>query len=317
MDLRRVDLNLLVSLDALLRERHVTLAAKRMSVSQPAMSSSLARLRKLLDDPLLVRAGRQLVLTSFAEGLREPLRNILENIDLTLTARPHFDPLVDERTFTIAASDYITLVLLRQVVSRLSAVASGVRLHVQPVLIDYVEHLRQDTIDLIVLPLEVAEDVDDMSRSTLFIDRFVCAADANHPKDLNGITTELFSQLPYIAYRVNGGPSNIDKQLDDLGVARSIEMTTESFLIAPFMLNGTSFIAMLHERLAKEVQDVAGIRLYEPPVPVQPITQTLFWHPRRTEDPAHRWLRELIVDVAQSLETEPPATEDAAGGAGF
>jgi len=301
MDLRRVDLNLLVSLDALLRERHVTLAAKRMSVSQPAMSSSLARLRALLGDPLLVRAGRGLVLTSFAEGLREPLSNILESIDLVLTDRPQFDPAVDKRTFTIAASDYITLVMLREVVARLSKVAPGVRLHVQPVLSDYVDHLRQDTIDLIVLPLEVAEDVGDMSRATLFIDRFVCAAGKDNPIDTSSLTVEEFSRLPYIAYRVNGEPSNVDRQLDELGIPRSVEMTTESFLIAPFMLSGTGFIAMLHERLAQAVGDIAGIVLFEPPVALRPITQSLFWHPRRTDDPAHRWLRELLVEVAQEV----------------
>lgn len=301
MDLRRVDLNLLVSLDALLRERHVTLAAKRMSVSQPAMSSSLARLRKLLDDPLLVRAGRGLVLTSFAESLREPLSDALESIDLILTDRPQFDPDVDQRTFTIAASDYITLVMLRDVVARLSTLAPGVRLHVQPVLSDYVDHLRQDTIDLIVLPLEVAEDVADMSRATLFIDRFVCAAGEDHGTDLSSMTLEEFSKLPYIAYRVNGEPSNVDRQLNELGIVRSIEMTTESFLIAPFMLSGTGFIAMLHERLAQTVREIARIVVYEPPVPLRPITQTLFWHPRRTDDPAHRWLRNLLISVAQDV----------------
>lgn len=305
MDLRRVDLNLLVSLDALLRERHVTRAAKRMSVSQPAMSASLARLRELLDDPLLIRAGREMVLTPFGEGLREPLSSILEDIDLTLTARPHFDPLIDQRTFTIAASDYITLVLLRHVVVELSRVASGVRLHVQPVLSNYADQLRQDTIDLIILPQEVVEDMDDMSSVTLFHDRFVCAAGVDHPRDLTGMSVELFSELPYIAYRVYGEPSNIDKQLDDLGISRRVEMTTESFLIAPFMLSGTSLIAMLHETLANEVKRIANIRLYEPPVTVQPITQKLFWHPRRTKDPAHRWLREQILAVAREVLPEP------------
>lgn len=301
MDLRRVDLNLLVSLDALLRERHVTLAAKRMSVSQPAMSSSLARLRKLLGDPLLVRAGRGLVLTSFAESLREPLTDILESIDLVLTDRPQFDPAVDQRTFTVAASDYITLVMLRDVVAQLSRIAPGVRLHVQPVLSDYVDHLRQDTIDLIVLPLEVAEDVGDMCRATLFVDRFVCAAGEDNPIDLSSITVDEFSRLPYIAYRVNGEPSNVDRQLDELGVVRSVEMTTESFLIAPFMLSGTGFIAMLHERLAQTVRDIARIVLFEPPVPLRPVTQSLFWHPRRTDDPAHRWLRDVLVSVSQDV----------------
>ena len=305
MDLRRVDLNLLVSLDALLRERHVTRAAKRMSVSQPAMSASLARLRKLLDDPLLIRAGREMVLTPFGEGLREPLSSILEDIDLTLTARPHFDPLIDQRTFTIAASDYITLVLLRHVVVELSRVASGVRLHVQPVLSNYADQLRQDTIDLIILPQEVVEDMDDMSSVTLFHDRFVCAAGVDHPRDLTGMSVELFSELPYIAYRVYGERSNIDKQLDDLGISRRVEMTTESFLIAPFMLSGTSLIAMVHETLANEVKRIANIRLYEPPVTVQPITQKLFWHPRRTKDPAHRWLREQILAVAREVLPEP------------
>lgn len=310
MDLRGVDLNLLLSLDALLRERHVTLAAQRMSVSQPAMSSSLARLRKLMEDPLLVRAGRNLVLTTLAEGIREPLSNILESIDLTLTSRPHFDPNVDKRTFTIAASDYITLVLLRHVVERLSQVAGGVRLHVQPVWSDYAPRLRHDSIDFVVLPLEVAEDVADMSQQALFVDRFVCAAGVDHPQDLNKMTRGVFSKLPYIAYRVNGGQSNVDKQLDDLGVNRNVEMTTESFLIAPFMLTGTRFIAIIHERLAKEIQVSAKISLYDPPVPVDPVTQTLYWHPRRMKDPAHMWLRNLIFEVSEQISSGFPVREE-------
>lgn len=302
MDLRQIDLNLLVALDALLRERHVTRAAQRLSVSQPAMSASLARLRRLLDDPLLVRTGRVLQLTSFAETLQGPLRDILARIEQTLTARPGFDPAHDHRTFTIAANDYITLVLLRQLIAQLPALAPNVRLHIEPVLEGYDDEVRQGAIDVMILPREVAANVADLASEELFDDRFVCAMCVDHPDRLTELDVETFQRLPYLACRANGLRSTVDRELDELGIGRNVEMTTESFVIAPLLLRGTRLIAMIHERLGRQLVSVAHIRMLDPPVAITPITQCMFWHPRRTDDPGLQWLRTRLSAIAGTLD---------------
>ncbi len=297
MDLRRVDLNLLVSLHHLLDERQVTAAADRMRISQPSMSAALSRLRRLLDDPLLIRAGRQLVLTPFAESLIAPLDGILRDVADLLRDRPQFDPRQDARTFSVAATDYMTFVFLRWLVRTLRDHAPGVRLTVEPVLADYAQQLRSGRIDMLILPSEVAEDVGDFERAELFADRFIGLASADNPH-IDGLTSERFSSLPYLAYRVNGDRSNVDKQLDALGVARNVEMTTESFVVPLLIIAGSDMVAMVHERAIALREPTSGLRTFAPPVPLTPIHQYLYWHPRRSGDPAHAWLRELIVDLA-------------------
>src|SRR4051812_45004924 len=132
MNLRNVDLNLLVVLDALLAERNVSRAGRRLGLSQPAASSSLARLRKMFGDPLLVRQGREFTLTAEAERLVQPVREILNLVERTIEQRPEFDPSTDRRTFSISASDYATLVLLSPFVRAAAAEAPGVTIHVLP-----------------------------------------------------------------------------------------------------------------------------------------------------------------------------------------
>jgi DNA-binding transcriptional LysR family regulator len=299
-DVRRVDLNLLVSLHYLLQEAQVTAAAERMSVSQPSMSASLARLRRLLDDPLLVRAGRRLVLTPYAEGLRDQVADILREIELTLSTRPTFDPATESRHFVISATDYITLVLLKSLVSELSA-STKVHIEVQPVTASHLDDLRNNRIDMIITPREVLGDVPDLLSATLFRDRFVGVA-SRHNTSIDNLTPELFSTLPYIAYRSDGKRSNVDGQFDRLGVARNVQMTSENFVVVPLVVTSSDFIAMIHERLGRMMMESLQLRLFEPPVALRPVTQAVFWHPRRIDDPAHRWLRERIVRMGRALQ---------------
>lgn len=297
-DLRRVDLNLLVSLHYLLQECQVTAAAERMSVSQPSMSASLARLRRLLDDPLMVRAGRRLVLTPYAEGLRDQVAAVLREIEFTLSTRPVFDPTSESRQFVIAATDYITLVLLKDLVSDLS-MSMNIHLEVQPVMASHLDDLRNNRIDMIITPREVMGEVTDLLSATLFRDRFVGVASAQNDA-IEGLTTQRFSQLPYIAYRSDGKRSNVDGQFDLLGVPRNVQMTTENFVVVPHIVTGSNFIAMVHERLWRFMPSSLNLKLFESPVALRPVTQAVYWHPRRMDDPAHRWLRERIVRMSRA-----------------
>ncbi|MFJ9381310.1 LysR family transcriptional regulator [Streptomyces sp. NPDC101455] len=299
-----MDLNLLVAFDALLAERSVTRAATRLSVGQSAMSSTLGRLRKLLGDPLLVKDGRAMVATPFAESLVQPVRQVLISIEGVLAHQRDFVPARDTRTFSVIANDYVTMTFLHPLLARLDTEAPGVRLHVSPTGDDFVERLQRHQCDLLILPREAfsqAGNIEDFPHRVLFRDRYVCAVDQNHPDVGDELTLEQFSTLPYLAAAAGSLPSLPEIQLDFLGVPRNTEMTT-TFGVAPFLLKGTRLITVIAERLARQIAPVAGLRLLEPPVPqLQPFTEVMLWTPRNEGDPAHQWLRRRLLDLAAEL----------------
>jgi DNA-binding transcriptional LysR family regulator len=301
MNLNGVDLNLLVALDALLAERNVTRAAERLSIGQPAMSAALNRLRKLFDDPLLSRVGSELVATPLAETLVRPVQEAISAVHSVLAVRGSFDPAGDHRTFSVVASDYVGLVLLRPLVQRLARQAPRVRLVVRPVTPDFVSDLRRDQIDLAVVPREIMPERVDLPRAELFRDRYVCAVAVDNDAIGDRLTVEEFTRLPQLASGGGPLPALGQRQLGALGASPSAEVSTQTSLLTPFLLAGTDLITIVLERLGRRLQDAAGIRLVEPPVPLETITETMYWHPRRADDPGHRWLREQVRHAASEL----------------
>ncbi|MBQ9055546.1 LysR family transcriptional regulator [Rhodococcus sp. (in: high G+C Gram-positive bacteria)] len=302
-DLQRIDLNLLVAFDALMAERNVTRAAERMAVGQPAMSASLARLRKLFDDPLLVREGRAFVPTPVADSLVGPIRQALSLMEGALGRRRAFDAAADEQTFTLLASDYVLLVLLRSLLSELATEAPNVRINVRPISGDYADQLRRGQIDLFIVPREIERSGVPLPSEDVFQDRFVCAVDVDHPEVGDTMSRKQFQTLPYLSYDGGPLPSAAQLQLHDRGIERVIDVTTQSFVVAPLMLRGTRFLTLVHERLGRSLAAQARIRLLEPPFDLGPITEAMFWSPRHQDSPAHRWLRERIRQAAAALET--------------
>lgn len=297
MTLSGIDLNLLVALDALLVESNVTRAAERTMVGQPAMSASLARLRKHFGDPLLVREGRRLVPTPLAESLAEPVREAVLAVEAVMGSRADFDPTVDRRTFTIVASDYVALVLLRPLFARLGVEAPGVGVNVVPVVPDFADQLRRGQVDLVIMPTAFVGRGSFPSRQ-LFSDRFVLAADRDNPDVGDHVTPEVFSRLRYLSYSVGPLRALSERELEEVGIERHVEVSTQSFLTAPFLLTGTRLVSLVHLRLATRVAELARLRLLEPPVPLRPIVEAMYWNPRRTNDPAHRWFRSAIAEIA-------------------
>jgi len=297
VDLRRLDLNLLVAFDALMKERSVTRAAARLYIGQSAMSATLARLRILFDDPILIRQGRQAVSTPVADSLVEPVRRTLELIGGILAKRSSFDPTTDHRTFTINASDYVTFVFLRPLLRSLSEEAPNVKLHIRPVIEDFYQELAHNRVDLLITAREAFNQHVDLPNQELFVDRYVCAVDADHPVVGKSISLEQFQSLPYLATSAGRLPSIAETELDRLGIQRNTEITT-SFTLGFFLLIGTRLISLVHERLGMELQKQLKIRLLEPPVPIRRITEIMVWTERNTEDPGHRWLRERLMRLA-------------------
>lgn len=304
MNLRNVDLNLLVALDALLAERNVSRAGRRLGLSQPATSSSLARLRKMFGDPLLVRQGREFALTSEAERLVRPVREILDLVERTIEQRPGFEPGTDTRTFSISASDYATLVLLSPFVRAAATEAPGVTIHVLPRSRDPRRLLDAGEADLVIEPRELLGDTRFPSHA-LFGDRWLCAVDAGNPAASDRrITPDEYLRLPHLVYSIGSDRQlNLaDQHLARLGTSRRIEITVESFLLVPFLIRGTSLASLVLERAARQLAAAApGIRLLPPPLPLPDIHEMMYWHPRHTTDPAHRWLRERLLASARDL----------------
>ena len=302
VQLNRIDLNLLVALDALLAERSVTRAAERLSIGQPAMSAALQRLRRLFDDPLLVRQGNTLAPTPLADSLAKPVRDCLASVESIVSVRGAFQPGRDERSFTVIASDYVLFVLMRSLFAELATDAPGVRIHVTPVPADYLDRLRAGSADVVILPREIAGGASvRFPHVPLFTDRHVCAVSADNPDVGATISLEQFSTLPYLAYQAGAPYSLVESQLDTREIPRRTEVTTETFVLAPFILAGTRLITLLYERLGQRVADAAGIRLLESPIELPPITEAMYWDSRNTEDAGHRWLRERIRAHAERL----------------
>lgn len=295
-----VDLNLLVALDALLTDRNVTRAAERMSLGQPAMSAALSRLRKQLGDPLLVREGRGYVLTTLAESLVAPVQEALAAAEAILGVRKGFEPASDDRTFSIVATDYVALVLLRPMLAELANEAPNVRIHVLSLGSGNADRLRRGTEDLLIFPTDLAGSFGDLPHSVLFKDRFVLAADRDNPDGGGAVSLDGFGELPYLAVR-GSVPSLVESQLDFLGIPREPAVTTQSFVIIPMMLTGTRLVALVQERLAAPLADHANLRLMEPPFPLRPIVEAMFWSQRSTDDPGHRWLRSRLLDQARRI----------------
>ncbi|MCG6204339.1 LysR family transcriptional regulator [Rhodopseudomonas sp. HC1] len=303
VNLRNIDLNLLVILDALLAERNVSRAGERIGLSQSAVSAALARLRDIFHDPLLVRVGRDLVLTRNAEDLIVPLKEALGKIEQTLLRRPGFDPASDVRTFSISASDYAGLILLAPLVRAITSEAPNVTIHLVPRARDAARVLHTNQADIVIEPVELFT-TSDYPSSLLLTDRWLCAVDARHPDIRDNVLTErCFLDLPHLVYGIgNDRQLNLaDQHLVDLGIRRRIEVTVESFLLNPFLIQGTRMVSLVLERAARRLLGSADIKLLETPIAVPDIHEAMYWHPRHTTDPGHRWLRDKLQRVAAEL----------------
>ncbi|MFI0350054.1 LysR family transcriptional regulator [Actinomadura sp. 9N407] len=303
MELGSFDLNLLVVLDTLLREQHVTRAAERLHLSQPAVSTALARLRKALDDPLLVKHGRSLVLTPRAEALKGPVREVLATVEQSVLRPPRFDPSTDARTFSLVASDYIGIVLIRPLLTRVGPQASSLRIDLRPVSLGYLTDLQRDEIDIAVIPDRLVNpgDLPECSSAPAVEDRFVGVVWRGHPVASDGrLTAAAFADWPYLAYAPSQGISLVEEDLDTLGIARNVEAGAENFVSMPFMLAGTMLITIVPERLALRVAEAADVVVLPLEKPLRPLRQSVFWHSRRDADPGHVWLREELLAAARS-----------------
>ena len=300
MNLRQIDLNLLVALDALLTECNVTRAGERLCLSQSAMSGALAKLRHIFDDELLVRVGRNLELTAYAEELAGPVRQCLQQLEDLLNAKRSFEPLVESRIFQIAATDYAVLLMLGPLVKRLEELAPDVSVRFVKLDSNARERLAAGDIDFSIMPKGVDTTLPSLD---LFKDPWVCILWERHPSIGANLTLDEFMAQPHMAFHIGdeGHASIADEHLVHQGYQRNVVATTESFTNAPFLLQGTTMLAMVPRRLAERLQEAAHIRLMDIPVEVPPLAEKLIWNPRFTQSRPHLWMRELLANIAATL----------------
>ena len=300
MNLRQFDLNLLLALDALLKEKNVTRAAERLFMSQPAMSGMLAKLRQAFDDELLVRVGRNLELTEFAAGIADRVHRCVLEIEELLDAKPTFSPKDESRSFCIAASDYAVLLLFGPLMQRLTEAAPGISLHFVRLDVEAGERIAAGEIDFGILPEELELPLPSIP---LFEDGWVCAAWAGYTSIGDRLTLEDYQQHPHLSFNISdpGHLSMAHEYLARHGPVPRIAATTGSFTAAPFLLRGTRLLTIMPKRLGERMQQAADLRLLELPFDVPPLREKLAWNPRFTSSPAHAWLREQIAEAAKTL----------------
>jgi DNA-binding transcriptional LysR family regulator len=289
-----IDLNLLIPLQALLVEANVTRAAERTGVTQPAMSGSLARLRRHFGDPLLTRNGRGMKLTPFGAALVEPVDHAVESMRSVLGSRSTVESHLVSRTFTIVTSDYVSIVLIKPFLQSLWNADQNVSVKIVPVSDDVLSPLESDECDLLIAPRAVLpEGKMNYHSRHLFTDRFVAVADADNTT--LGESTAFTDVTKLIHFNALRG-----MEMPGIELGPAMAAMTGSFGARMYLVAGTPMIALVQSRLYELFGRGIGLRA----IPLESETSlylTMYWHPRHAADPEHIWLRDKLSDVAQSL----------------
>jgi DNA-binding transcriptional LysR family regulator len=302
--LEGVDLNLLPPLAALLEERHVTRAAERSGLSQPAMSRALARLRRLLDDQLLVRDGNGYVLTPRAERIERQLAGLMPQLE-TLIAAEVFDPATAEERYRLAATDYALLLFLHQVAREVNRLSPHSVLRIESPRDAVFEDVLHGRLDL---SFYVATPPEAFSYELLFDDICVCVMSADNPlAKRKRLTLDEYIRCSHLVIDIiDGEQPLIASRLRDLGVARRAALTWPLNAGTPFALPSTNLIATLNKRLVDRYVDDPALAVVAAPVELEPFEYVMFWHPRLDHDPAQQWLRDTIRSVTAATLSDPP-----------
>jgi LysR family transcriptional regulator, nod-box dependent transcriptional activator len=298
----RFDLNLLLALEALLREKSVTRAAEQLFVSQPAMSAALAKLREYFGDPLLVRVGRDLELTPRGRSLLEPVSQMLANMQTVLGPREMFDPLVEKRTFTIISPGDVTPWVLQPLMRRLEMAAPGIRIQVERPSVPGLARLAQGNVDL-VLTLDGPDSLplpnlpESICMAYLLAVRYVAIISANHPEIGSELTREQYLRLPHAVAHTFRNYSLVEETAQkNFGAHLDVRAFTESVLEIPYLVQQTSMIGVIPHPLARVFKDVPRFKVLELPSGAMPSSRLdMLWHRSFQPDASHAWIRDMVI----------------------
>jgi DNA-binding transcriptional LysR family regulator len=295
VDLKHIDLNLLVVFERLLTERRVSKVAEALDVSQPAISNSLARLRKLLGDPLFLPTPRGMQPTPFAEQMAEPVANALGMIHSALNQRTAFDPATSRRDFKIAMTDIGEIYFLPRLIREFERTAPEVSLStLRNTAVNLKDEMEAGTVDLAVgyLPSLKAGFI----QRQLFRHRYVCLFRKGHGLHKRRISLADFSRAEHVVVVAAGtGHNTVDEVLERSGIVRKVRLTVPHFVAVGHILRDTDMIATVPERFAERVAGPFGLAYLPHPAKLPEIAINLFWHTKSHKDPANQWLREAVI----------------------
>jgi DNA-binding transcriptional LysR family regulator len=309
MNIARIDLNLLVYLDVLLRERNVTRAANQLGISQPAMSNGLRRLRDLFNDPLLVRTSEGMTPTERAEELQPQVRDILTATEHAVQTRTAFEEQSSDRIFRIMASDYAETTLIPNVLKRLRDEAPGIRLDIMtPSDVSFLD-VEQGKVDMVINRFD--EMPQSFHQTTVWRDSFSCLLSPQNPilDDFN-LDTYMEAQHVWVSKTGMGVGHGVDPRdvqklgwvdaaLKESGKQRRISVFTRHYTAASLLAEQKDLIVTIPSRAARIMANNPRIVIKKPPFDIPPFELKMAWSPLLHHDPAHRWMRRLVADVAR------------------
>lgn len=296
MDTKRLDLNLLVTLETLLVEQNVTKAAARLNLSQPAVSAQLNRLRHEFDDPLLIPAQRGMTPTAKAMELLDPLRQALDQVRATVVSHRNFDPAQAKLTVSIACTDYLQAVVVKPLVVELRMRAPGVRVALRNLDVPQLDaQMARGDVDLALMTPQAASP--SLRTRHLFNERYVLIGRRKHPRLREGITVEEFAEMDQVIVSLDGGGfvTPVDRVLADLGHRRNAVLSAASFLFVPEIVSYSDLVALVPERLVRDRAD--KLMVIDCPFPVEGFAVGMVWHERCHGHGGQRWIREAIVSL--------------------
>ena len=296
-NLAGVDLNLLVIFDALMTEQHLTRAALKIGLSQPATSNALARLRKLFKDDLFIKTSRGMTPTPRALALAELIRQALTQIQSVVTSKPEFSPSTSDRIFRIGMDDYTEIVFLSKLLQELKHLAPNVRVQVRsstwqkaPKLLD------ADEVDLTLG--HFPEFSSWHQRQTFYVESFVCVASAERFKKRKCLTLEEYlSALHLLVSPKEDMVGMVDDLLAQQDLKRTVAVSVPNFLIVPFVLSSTELIATLPAQIVANLIQTWNLYAYTLPFEMLGFSVDMLWHSKNDHDVGHLWLRKLITQL--------------------
>ncbi len=297
MNLRDLDLNLLVVFNQLLLDRSVSVAADKLGLTQPAISNALKRLRTVLNDELFLRTSRGMEPTPYALHLAEPVVYALNTLQSALIHRDSFDPASSQRTFNLAMTDIGEIYFMPPLMEALAKRAPGIRINtVRPHRGNLKEDMESGTVDLAVGPLPDLQT--GFFQRRLFRHRYVCMFRKGHPAAKSPMSLQQFTELEHVGVvPENTGHTDVDGLLDKAGIKRLIRLKVPHFIAVGAILQSTDLIATVPQRFAERVQDAFGLETSPHPARLPDIAINLFWHAKFNRDPASLWLRQLLVEL--------------------
>lgn len=299
MRYKRFDLNLLVVLDALLREKSVSRAAEHLNLSQPAISAALGRVRQHLNDEILVLHGKTMVPTAHALSMAPIVSRALADIDALITASTVFDPATSRRRFRVCASDYVTVVLLAPLMVDLAKIAPGLSFDICPPGPEVMPKFERGEIDLMLTPMQFTAD--NHPRHLLFEERHVVVGCSSNPVLQAPLTEDAFFNEGHVVIELDHSQTYAEQALGALNRHRQIEVVCPSFLAVPWVLLNSRLLAVMHERLARMMVNALPLTMVPMPIELPPMPEMVQHHAARNNDAGIQWLLQRLMAKAAEL----------------